>query len=321
MTTTTENTRYHPSVPLDQLDDSQHDSRAQPSAPDERLLESVTENGVLVPLHAFRDGADSKFVIIDGRRRFRAAVKARRAGVPVIEDLSWKEGDTKRAAEIRLLAWELNANRKGMTAYDTAMNIRKAVADGLSQSQVAKKMHQSDGLVSQYLEIFKLDPRVQVLIQNNAGEGVIAKVRVLARFKNPEQQYMAAQKAFGPNPEYTVTDLENVRLMIEAREQQRAAKEGKRGKITVTPSMFRTAKFVAKTDSLRGLAQLFELGLRKQRASDKPDPARVAYCQGQVDVCRMMFGMKKMPKIPVIRDLPEASKKPADGKKKPAKKA
>ena len=156
-------------VPLDAVAPSQMQPR-QNHDPAElaELAESIRQFGVLQPLLVTAEpGAAEvpRFRIIAGERRWRAAMQAGLATVPVIV----REASSREALEIALIE---NLQRSDLTPLEEASAFQRLIEEfGLTQETVAQRVSKSRPAVANALRLLRLAPAAQAAL---AGGGISA---------------------------------------------------------------------------------------------------------------------------------------------------
>ena len=306
------------------------DSRAVEAEPDEPFLADVKAHGVISPVTvaALDDG---KWLLVAGRRRFKAAKAAGLKSIPIAPRIlkDGADGLSKKEQALVICLAE-NLHRQDMNAWDLAVQFRRFKELGWSQTQIAKSVHRKDAFVSQYLGMFELDKRTQNVIRNNAAtEGVISKARLLKQIKDPDQQVEVAKECFSKTTPWTVTQLNDVVESIKLKEEERARKEAERAAAKergekrprkaaaaegeeetdeeeeVVESEFEKASPALKLAEQRALADLIKARFEKVRAKFAEAPnakekaavaEKLAYEKGCFDTMKQIFGLKAAPK-------------------------
>jgi ParB family chromosome partitioning protein len=127
------------------------------------LVASVREKGILEPILVRRmrgEEADERpYRIISGERRYRAALQAGLAEVPVIE----MEVTEEEAIEIALIE---NLQRKDLTPFEEAEGYRVlGERHGYTQEAIAKAVGKSRSVVAESLALLSLGARVRDVVQ------------------------------------------------------------------------------------------------------------------------------------------------------------
>lgn len=147
------------SIPVIQIEPSRSQPRVCFSKEAlEGLSRSIRENGILQPISVRRVFA-SKFELVAGERRLRAAIMAGFKTVPcVILDC-----DEAQAAVFALLE---NLQRANLDMFEEAKAIRNLVEVwGLTQEVVAKKLGKKQSTIANKIRILKLDAEERALIK------------------------------------------------------------------------------------------------------------------------------------------------------------
>lgn len=144
-------------LPLDRIEPNPMQPRTvfQPDRLQE-LANSIRANGVLQPLIVRRVG--SRFQIVMGERRWRAAQLAGLTDVPVV---------VQEVAEPQLLELALieNIQREDLGPLEIAHAFNRLHNEmGLSQEQIARRTGKDRASIANYLRLLKLPDRVQALL-------------------------------------------------------------------------------------------------------------------------------------------------------------
>lgn len=146
-----EQLRRNPRQPRTQFDDGLVD----------RLAESIRRDGVLQPL-VVRPSTDpsTRYEIVAGERRWRAAQRAQRSEVPCLvrNDL-----DDRATAMLALVE---NMQREDLGPMDVAHGIDGLRELGLDQTAIGESIGRSQSSVAHYLRLLTLPESVQVLIKD-----------------------------------------------------------------------------------------------------------------------------------------------------------
>lgn len=149
------------------------------------LSESIRENGILQPLTVRKIFA-SKYELIAGERRLRAAIMADFKTVPcIIVDC-----DEKQSAVFALLE---NLQRADLGPFEEAEGIQKLINDcGITQEVAAQKLGKKQSTVANKLRLLKLSKEErQMIMDANLTE---RHARALLRLDTPEQREIALNK-------------------------------------------------------------------------------------------------------------------------------
>jgi ParB family transcriptional regulator, chromosome partitioning protein len=173
-------------VDIDIIDPSPHQPRLKFSeAAMEELAASITASGILQPVLLRRKG--TRYELIAGERRWRAAQRAAMKSVPAIV----RNVPDERAVEMTLIE---NLQREDLNPLEEAMAFDRLSHDfGMTQEQIAERTGKNRSTVSNSLRLLRLDPQVKKMI----GEGLISAshARALITITDPATQIEAAKKA------------------------------------------------------------------------------------------------------------------------------
>lgn len=138
----------------------------------QELAQQIEKDGVLNPIHVKRKpGTTDKYILVDGERRYRAAMYNIESGKPVIMIPAIVV--SKDTDEVDLLRMQLQCNEgKNFTDYEYAVHLQKLRDKGLSNSQIAQLLGKKEARISWYFRFLKIDSRVQDLMKQNRITGV-----------------------------------------------------------------------------------------------------------------------------------------------------
>lgn len=149
------------------------------------LSDSILRHGIVQPLVVRRDG--SRFTIVTGERRYRAAKLAGLKTIPVVV----REFDDREVMEVALIE---NIQREDLNPVEEAMAIRFLMEQhDLTQEEVSDRLSRSRPAIANSLRLLNLAPAVRELVRTgklSAGHG-----RALASVSDPALQTSLAEKA------------------------------------------------------------------------------------------------------------------------------
>lgn len=149
----------------------------------QELAASIKEFGIVEPLVVRTKG--SKYELVAGERRLRAAKLAGLETVPVVV----KEYDDVKLMEIALVE---NIQRHDLTAIEEAKGLRLLMTEcKLTQEQVADKVGRSRSAVANILRLLNLPEEIQYYISTN--ELTMGQVKPLSSLASEEQQCEVAR--------------------------------------------------------------------------------------------------------------------------------
>ncbi len=130
------------------------------------LAASIRANGIVQPIVVRSVG--SRYQIVAGERRWRAAQQVGLARVPVVV----KEVDDEKLLEIALIE---NIQREELNPIEEAVAYRKLIENiGLTQEQVAERVGKERSLIATAIRLLKLPAKIQDLVADgklSAGHG------------------------------------------------------------------------------------------------------------------------------------------------------
>jgi len=151
----------------------------------QQLADSIREKGVIQPLLVTR-GGDSRYVLIAGERRLRAAKLAGREEVPVVV---MDEGGDRESLELALIE---NIQRHDLNPIEEAMAYSRLMEEfQLTQEEVAKKVGRQRSTITNVLRLLQLPETVR----NDVVQGAISEghARVLLRIKDQPERLRAVR--------------------------------------------------------------------------------------------------------------------------------
>jgi len=142
------------SIPIEDIDPNPNQPR-QVVGDLSELVASVREKGILEPIIVRRK--DSRFQIVAGERRYRAAMEAGLPEIPcVVKDLS--------DADVMEIALIENLQRKDLTAFEEADGLKVlAEAHGYTHEMMAERLGKSRTTVTETLTLSAMPDRVREL--------------------------------------------------------------------------------------------------------------------------------------------------------------
>ena len=172
-------------VPIDLIDPSNLQPRSVfDEAKLDELAKSIVANGVVQPLLLRRKG--SRFELIAGERRWRAAQRVGLTTVPAI----LKDVSDDQVLEIALIE---NIQREDLNPIEEARAYKKLIESlGLTQDTVAERVGRDRSYVTNYLRLLRLPEDLQDLLQ--AGRLSTGHARTLLGVEHVDLQRRLARK-------------------------------------------------------------------------------------------------------------------------------
>ena len=195
-------------IPLDEIDVSGSQPRRRfVDHTIAELAQSIASHGVLQPILV--EPAGSRYRIIAGERRFRAA---RRAGLQRIPALVRTSTDDERLA----LALIENIQREDLTPLEEAQAYRRLIeVSGVSQEDLATRVGKNRSTISNSLRLLGLP----VEMQDALTDGTISAghARALLMIPDPDER----QRLFARIAQYSVREAEAYAARLREKEQKR----------------------------------------------------------------------------------------------------
>jgi ParB family chromosome partitioning protein len=150
----------------------------------QELADSIKEQGIVQPL-IVRE-RDSRFELIAGERRWRAAQLLGLKEVPVIV----READDRAVLELALIE---NLQRENLNPIEEAQGYAQLIGQfQLKQDEVAAKVGKSRAVVANSLRLLKLAPRLQDYVRD--GRLSVGHAKVILGLAGDRQQQNAAER-------------------------------------------------------------------------------------------------------------------------------
>lgn len=165
------------SIPIEDIDPNPNQPRQNVGDLSE-LIASIREKGVLEPIIVRR--RESRFQIVAGERRYRAAIEA---GLPEIPSVV-KELTDSEVMEVALIE---NLQRKDLTAFEEADGLKVlAESHGFTHEMMAEKLGKSRTTVTETLTLSSMPDRVRELcrLADISSKSVLIQV---VRQQTPEK--------------------------------------------------------------------------------------------------------------------------------------
>lgn len=146
-------------IPLDALEAGRHQPRRHFDEDAlEALAASIKAQGVVQPI-VVRALGESRYEIVAGERRWRAARRAGLSSVPAVV----REMDERAAMAVALVE---NIQRADLNALEEAAALKRLIEEcGLTHEQCAEAVGKSRASVSNLLRLFELHPEAQEMLR------------------------------------------------------------------------------------------------------------------------------------------------------------
>ena len=183
----------------------------------QELIDSIRQHGIIQPLIVRQVG--TRFELIAGERRWRAAQEAGLDQVPVI---------IRIASDMEVLELSLieNLQRADLNPIEEAQGYARLANEfGMRQEDIALKVGRSRAAVANAMRLLDLHQQVQVWL----AQGLISvgHAKVLLALKVPEEQLLAAETVLRRNATVRSTERLVARQLGigRSRRKQRAAQQ------------------------------------------------------------------------------------------------
>ena len=169
----------------------------------QELIDSIRQHGIIQPLIVRQAG--TRFELIAGERRWRAAQEIGLASVPAM---------VRTANDLEVLELSLieNLQRADLNPIEEAQGYARLVNEfGMRQEDVAIKVGRSRAAVANALRLLDLHPQVQVWLTQNLIS--VGHAKVLLALKAHEEQLLAAETVLRRNATVRSTERLVARLL------------------------------------------------------------------------------------------------------------
>ena len=169
----------------------------------QELIDSIRQHGIIQPLIVRQAG--TRFELIAGERRWRAAQEVGLASVPAI---------VRTANDLEVLELSLieNLQRADLNPIEEAQGYARLVNEfGMRQEDIALKVGRSRAAVANVLRLLDLHPQVQVWLAQNLIS--VGHAKVLLALKAHEEQLLTAETVLRRNATVRSTERLVARLL------------------------------------------------------------------------------------------------------------
>ncbi len=169
----------------------------------QELTDSIRQHGIIQPLIVRRAG--TRFELIAGERRLRAAQEVGLVSVPAI---------VRTANDLEVLELSLieNLQRADLNPIEEAQGYARLANEfGMRQEDIALKVGRSRAAVANALRLLDLHPQVQVWLAQNLVS--VGHAKVLLALKAHEEQLLAAETVLRRNATVRSTERLVARLL------------------------------------------------------------------------------------------------------------
>ena len=193
----------------------------------QELIDSIRQHGIIQPLIVRLAAASpsgggqvgTRFELIAGERRWRAAQEAGLTQVPVI---------IRSASDMEVLELSLieNLQRADLNPIEEAQGYARLANEfGMRQEDIALKVGRSRAAVANAMRLLDLHPQVQIWLAQDLLS--VGHAKVLLALKAPEEQLLAAETVLRRNATVRSTERLVARLLGigRSRRRQRVAEQ------------------------------------------------------------------------------------------------
>jgi len=169
----------------------------------QELIDSIRQHGIIQPLIVRQVG--TRFELIAGERRWRAAQEASLTQVPVI---------IRSASDMEVLELSLieNLQRADLNPIEEAQGYARLANEfGMRQEDIALKVGRSRAAVANAMRLLDLHPQVQIWLAQNLI--TVGHAKVVLALKTPEEQLLAAETVLRRNATVRSTERLVARLL------------------------------------------------------------------------------------------------------------
>lgn len=241
--------------------------------PSETLVNSVAENGVLNPVH-IRPDENGGWWIIDGERRFNAAVEAGLEAIPVIPHMDVDE------TIALVLSLSSNEDQKPLTREEKAEGFWRLQEEGVSHKEISRVMGCNVRLVKEYLAVMNEGSeglQTGVLKPPKNGGIPVRAAAQAVELPEPVQEKLAELMA-GKTTEEAMDLVNDFQVQVAKKSPKKRTKKETKAK-----------PFAFGRDGRKRHALLMDLVGGAQK--DDPDSDVL---QGQMDVLLVIAGKKEI---------------------------
>ena len=149
----------------------------------DELADSIRQLGIIQPITVKKSG-DSKYIIISGERRWRAAQRADLKSLPAYV----REVDDENLHAMALVE---NIQRQDLNAIEIALGMQRLIEEcNLTQDALSEKVGKKRSTVSNYMRLLKLPDEVQLALK----EGLISMGHAKAIAGAPQELQLRTLK-------------------------------------------------------------------------------------------------------------------------------
>jgi ParB family chromosome partitioning protein len=182
----------------------------------QELVDSIRQHGIIQPLIVRQVG--TRFELIAGERRWRAAQEAGLTQAPVI---------IRSAGDMEVLELSLieNLQRADLNPIEEAQGYARLASEfGMRQEDIALKVGRSRAAVANAMRLLDLHPQVQIWLAQDLLS--VGHAKVLLALKEPEEQLLAAETVLRRNATVRSTERLVARQLGIGRSRRKSRRAG-----------------------------------------------------------------------------------------------
>jgi ParB family chromosome partitioning protein len=182
----------------------------------QELVDSIRQHGIIQPLIVRQ--VDTRFELIAGERRWRAAQEAGLTQAPVI---------IRTAGDMEVLELSLieNLQRADLNPIEEAQGYARLASEfGMRQEDIALKVGRSRAAVANAMRLLDLHPQVQIWLAQDLLS--VGHAKVLLALKAPEEQLLAAETVLRRNATVRSTERLVARQLGIGRSRRKSRRAG-----------------------------------------------------------------------------------------------
>jgi ParB family chromosome partitioning protein len=182
----------------------------------QELVDSIRQHGIIQPLIVRQVG--TRFELIAGERRWRAAQEAGLTQAPVI---------IRSAGDMEVLELSLieNLQRADLNPIEEAQGYARLASEfGMRQEDIALKVGRSRAAVANAMRLLDLHPQVQIWLAQDLLS--VGHAKVLLALKAPEEQLLAAETVLRRNATVRSTERLVARQLGIGRSRRKSRRTG-----------------------------------------------------------------------------------------------
>ena len=179
--------------------------------PEPELVQSIKENGVIRPIHVrWKSRKQDKFFVIDGHRRYNAAVAAELGSVPIVQH------GFIGAKEALIISLTSNDHQKKLSKKEQFEGFRRLKSEGVEIDKIAQVMAVNKRTVEEALRIQEKGSKElkDAATKSVTDGGVHSRVAARAAALPPKEQKKVLPKVVGKKEDEAMEELRKVEKKI-----------------------------------------------------------------------------------------------------------